>query len=173
MGSSQLHFVSCSVTFARDPQRRSHPLPGEICQPAGSSGCGSRPPAALAALQLPIGPVPPPRCIRFPFTEPRSTLWALKTCRRGAGDPQQPQTCPLFGSIPLWFSLPRATDGTVMGRTGLGSSEAPSGGPISEEVVGGASPSPQAASTDLTPSLLDLVGGSSGVGGPGLLEGEG
>lgn len=60
-----------------------------------------------------------------------------------------------------------------MGRTGLGSSEAPSGGPISEEVVGGASPSPQAASTDLTPSLLDLVGGSSGVGGPGLLEGEG
>lgn len=79
MGSSQLHFVSCSVTFARDPQRRSHPLPGEICQPAGSSGCGSRPPAALAALQLPIGPVPPPRCIRFPFTEPRSTLWALKT----------------------------------------------------------------------------------------------
>nr|XP_005900573.1 PREDICTED: uncharacterized protein LOC102269006 [Bos mutus] len=43
------------------------------------SGCGSRPPAALAALQLPIGPVPPPRCIRFPFTEPRSTLWALKT----------------------------------------------------------------------------------------------
>ena len=43
------------------------------------SGCGSRPPAALAALQLPIGPVPPPRCIRFPFTEPQSTLWALKT----------------------------------------------------------------------------------------------
>lgn len=31
------------------------------------------------APQRPIGPVPSPRCIRFPCTEPRGTLWALKT----------------------------------------------------------------------------------------------
>lgn len=80
---------------------------------------------------------------------------------------------PVFGSIPLWVSAPRATDDAVTGRTGLGSSGAPSGGPISEEVVRGASPSPRASTTDLAPSLLDLVGSSSGVGGPGSSGGRG